>query len=76
MESKPQTLEFDTRQFRADLGFTQAEFAKVVNVRRDTITSWDTKKRKPGNTGTRLLQVIKKAQDLGLFDTLFGEYLK
>lgn len=75
MKKRKTEIDFDIKEFREKLGFTQTQFALFMNVKRDTITCWECKKRKPGNTATRLLKIMKKTYDLGLFNAIFGEYV-
>jgi len=47
------------RAIRARLGFTQAEFAALLNVPRVTAVSWENGTRKPSGAALRLLVVVK-----------------
>ena len=74
MKKRKAEIDFDIKDFREKLGLTQTHFSLLMNVKRDTITSWECKKRKPGNTATQLLKIMKKSYDLGIFNAIFSKY--
>jgi len=47
------------RETRAKLGFTQSEFAALLNVPKVTAVSWENGRRKPSGAALRLLAVVR-----------------
>lgn len=45
---------------RAKLGFTQAEFAALLNVPKVTAISWENGSRKPSGADLRLLAIARR----------------
>jgi DNA-binding transcriptional regulator YiaG len=45
---------------RKRLKYSQEEFAGLLNVKRDTVASWETGRKKPSGPSLRLLQVVDK----------------
>ena len=54
------------RRVRKRLGFSQAEFAKRINVSLDTIRNWEQGKRCPTGAAKALLKVLDKAPEAAL----------
>jgi len=54
------------RRVRMRLGFSQAEFAKRINVSLDTIRNWEQGKRHPTGAAKALLKVLDKAPETAL----------
>lgn len=50
----------EIRALRAHLGFTQAQFAALLNVPKVTAISWENGTRKPSGAALRLLAVARK----------------
>jgi len=50
----------EIRALRAQLGFTQAQFAVLLNVPKVTAISWENGTRKPSGAALRLLAVARK----------------
>jgi putative transcriptional regulator len=50
----------EIRAIRASLGFTQAQFASLLNVPKVTAISWENGTRKPSGAALRLLAVARK----------------
>ncbi len=50
----------EIRALRAHLGFTQAQFAALLNVPKVTAVSWENGTRKPSGAALRLLAVARK----------------
>jgi putative transcriptional regulator len=48
------------RAIRAGLGFTQTQFASLLNVPKVTAISWENGTRKPSGAALRLLAVARK----------------
>jgi len=48
------------RSIRTGLGFTQAQFATLLNVPKVTAISWENGTRKPSGAALRLLAVARK----------------
>jgi len=48
------------RKIREVLGFTQLEFASLLNVDIGTLRHWEQGRRKPTNTTNRLLQLFQE----------------
>ena len=51
---------------RRRLGFSQAEFAKRIDVSLDTIRNWEQGKRSPTGAAKALLRVLDKAPEAAL----------
>ena len=51
------------RQTRVKLGFTQSQFAALLNVPKVTAVSWENGTRKPSGAALRLLAVARKNPD-------------
>lgn len=49
----------EIRAIRASLGFTQAQFASLLNVPKVTAVSWENGSRKPSGAALRLLAVVR-----------------
>jgi DNA-binding transcriptional regulator YiaG len=47
-------------KIRKSLKHSQEEFAGLLNVRRETVASWETGRKKPSGPSLRLLQVVEK----------------
>jgi len=54
------------RRVRKRLGFSQAEFAKRIDVSLDTIRNWEQGKRHPTGAAKALLKVLDKAPETAL----------
>ena len=54
------------RRVRSRLGFSQAEFAKRIDVSLDTIRNWEQGKRCPTGAAKALLRVLDKAPEAAL----------
>jgi len=54
------------RRVRMRLGFSQAEFAKRIDVSLDTIRNWEQGKRHPTGAAKALLKVLDKAPETAL----------
>ncbi len=54
------------RRVRMRLGFSQAEFAKRIDVSLDTIRNWEQGKRHPTGAAKALLKVLDKAPEAAL----------
>ena len=54
------------RRVRWRLGFSQAEFAKSIDVSLDTIRNWEQGKRSPTGAAKALLRVLDKAPEAAL----------
>ena len=54
------------RRVRRRLGFSQAEFAKRIDVSLDTIRNWEQGKRCPTGAAKALLKVLDKAPEAAL----------
>ncbi len=54
------------RRVRSRLGFSQAEFAKRIDVSLDTIRNWEQGKRRPTGAAKALLRVLDKAPEAAL----------
>ena len=54
------------RRVRMRLGFSQAEFAKRINVSLDTIRNWEQGKRYPTGAAKALLKVLDRAPETAL----------
>jgi len=54
------------RRVRIRLGFSQAEFAKRIDVSLDTIRNWEQGKRCPTGAAKSLLKVLDKAPEAAL----------
>ena len=54
------------RRVRWRLGFSQAEFAKRIDVSLDTIRNWEQGKRSPTGAAKALLRVLDKAPEAAL----------
>ena len=50
----------EIRAIRASLGFTQAQFASLLNVPKVTAISWENGTRKPSGAALRLLAVARR----------------
>jgi len=50
----------EIRALRARLGFTQTQFAALLNVPKVTAVSWENGTRKPSGAALRLLAVARK----------------
>jgi putative transcriptional regulator len=50
----------EIRAIRASLGFTQAQFASLLNVPKVTAISWENGTRKPSGAALRLLAVARE----------------
>ncbi len=50
----------EIRAIRVGLGFTQLEFAALLNVPKVTAISWESGTRKPSGAALRLLAVVKE----------------
>ncbi len=50
----------EIRAIRTSLGFTQAQFASLLNVPKVTAISWENGTRKPSGAALRLLAVARK----------------
>jgi putative transcriptional regulator len=50
----------EIRAIRKSLGFTQAQFASLLNVPKVTAISWENGTRKPSGAALRLLAVARK----------------
>ncbi len=50
----------EIREVRLSLGFSQLQFACLLNVPKITAISWETGKRKPSGAALRLLSVTRK----------------
>jgi len=48
------------RKIREGLGFTQSEFAALLNVPKVTAVSWENGSRNPSGAALRLLAVVRK----------------
>ena len=54
------------RRVRKRLGLTQAEFARRIDVPRETIRNWEQGKRGPTGAARALLRVLDKAPETAL----------
>ncbi len=54
------------RRVRRRLGFSQAEFAKRIDVSLETIRNWEQGKRSPTGAAKALLKVLDKAPEAAL----------
>ena len=54
------------KQWRSDKKMTQPEMAKFIGVPFSTYRNWETGIRKPGKTGIRLLEIVRRADVLRL----------
>jgi len=54
------------KRVRMRLGFSQAEFAKRINVSLDTIRNWEQGKRHPTGAAKALLKVLDKTPETAL----------
>ncbi len=54
------------RRVRRRLGFSQAEFARRINVPLDTVRNWEQGKRCPTGAAKALLKVLDKAPEAAL----------
>lgn len=50
----------EIRTIRLNLGFTQIQFASLLNVPKVTAISWENGRRKPSGAALRLLAVTRK----------------
>lgn len=50
----------EIRAIRTKLGFTQIQFASLLNVPKITAISWENGTRKPSGAALRLLAVVRK----------------
>ena len=55
-----------TRRVRRRLGFSQAEFARRINVPQQTISDWEQGKRGPTGAARALLRILDKAPETAL----------
>jgi putative transcriptional regulator len=53
---------------RKHLHLTQEAFAAALNVRRDTVASWETGRKKPVGAALRLLELVKREPSLIALD--------
>lgn len=54
----------DARQVREDLGFSQAEFARVLQVSVATIRNWEQQRRQPTGPARVLLTIVQQRPDV------------
>ena len=54
------------RRVRQRLGLTQVEFARRIDVPRETIRNWEQGKRRPTGAAKALLRVLDKAPETAL----------
>lgn len=58
--SKPaQYTASDVKKIRATIGYSQALFARFLNVSVKTVRSWESGERKPSQSALRLLEIIE-----------------
>ncbi len=64
------------QELRLRLGLTQSQFAKLVQVKPNTIASWEQKKGAPGNDSTKAIKDIEEMTNDGEFVRVVQDSLR
>lgn len=52
------------QRLRKDYGFSQVEFARVLNIKTPTIRSWEQGQKIPSGSASRLLEILMKDRSI------------